>query len=268
MSRLIPDPSAARPAPRPPAPAAKLAVEGLSFWYADRPALLDVSLAVGPREVVAVIGPAGCGKTTLLRLLNRLNDRAEGGRRAGRVLLDGQDVYAPGVDPAAVRRRVGLVLQRAAPFPATVFENVAYGPRAAGRPADLAGVVERSLTRAGLWLELRDKLHGPALGLTGGQQQRLCVARALATDPEVLLLDEPAAALDAKAAHAVEDLLYELKGELAVVVATTNPQQAARVSDRTAFLAAGRLVEVGPTDRLFTRPRERQTEAYVTGRSG
>ncbi len=268
MSRLIPDLAAAPAAPRPTPAPPKLAAEKLSFWYADRPALLDVSLAVGLREVVAVLGPAGCGKTTLLRLLNRLNDAAEGGRRAGRVLLDGQDVYAPGVDPAAVRRRVGLVLQRAVPFAATVFENVAFGPRAAGRTADLATVVERSLTRAGLWLELKDKLHAPALGLTGGQQQRLCVARALATDPEVLLLDEPAAALDVKATHAVEDLLFELKGELAVVVATANPQQAARVSDRTAFLAAGRLVEVGPTDRLFTRPRERQTEAYMTGRFG
>jgi phosphate transport system ATP-binding protein len=249
------------------APPAKLATDGLSYWYGDRPALSDVNLELTAGEVLAVIGPSGSGKSTLLRLFNRLHDTTDG-RRGGTVRLDGADIYAPGVDPRTIRRRVGLVLQPAVPFPATVFENVAFGPRAAGRVADLPGLVERSLTRAGLWLEVRDRLHDPAAGLTAGQQQRLCVARALATDPEVLLLDEPAVALDPKATHAVEDLIFELRGELTLVVVTSNPQQAGRVSDRTAFLSAGRLVEVGPADELFTNPRHPQTEAYLTGRFG
>jgi phosphate transport system ATP-binding protein len=241
-----------------------------SFWYGPKQALHDVSLAIRPRAITALIGPSGCGKSTFLRSINRLNDVIPGARAGGSLTLDGEDVYAPGLDVVALRQRVGMVFQRWNPFPKSIYDNVAYGPRINGlrdRSA-LDAVVESSLRRAALWDEVRDRLRRSALSLSGGQQQRLCIARALANDPEVLLLDEPASALDPIATQRIEELLYELKRELTVVIVTHNLQQAARVSDYTAFFYLGHLVEFDATDRIFTSPREARTEAYVTGRFG
>jgi phosphate transport system ATP-binding protein len=220
--------------------------------------------------VVALIGPSGCGKSTFLRTLNRMGEQVEGSRHTGEVLLDGDDIHRAEFDLVDLRRRVGMVFQKSNPFPKSVFENVVFGPRAAGLAdrARLAGVAESALRRAALWDEVKDRLHDSALHLSGGQQQRLCFARALATEPEVLLLDEPASALDPASTARIEDLIFDLKKTITVVIVTHNMQQAARVSDLTAFFYLGRLVEAGPTGPFFTRPREKQTEDYITGRFG
>jgi phosphate transport system ATP-binding protein len=241
-----------------------------SFWYGQTQALFDISLEIKPRAITALIGPSGCGKSTFLRSVNRLNELLPGTSRKGELMLDGADVYGRTTDVVALRQRVGMVFQRWNPFPKSIYDNVAFGPRINGERnvRALDEIVERSLRRAALWDEVRDRLHHSALALSGGQQQRLCIARALANDPEVLLLDEPASALDPIATQKIEELLRELKGELTVVIVTHNLQQAARVSDYTAFFYLGRLVEFDATDRLFTSPRESRTEAYVTGRFG
>ncbi len=245
-------------------------VEQFSFWYGKTQALFDINLAIAPREVTALIGPSGCGKSTFLRSINRLNELIPGARRSGAIRLDGEDIYQKGMDVVTLRQRVGMVFQRWNPFPKSIYDNVAYGPRinARPRPADLDVIVESALRRAALWDEVKDRLGASALALSGGQQQRLCIARALANDPEVLLLDEPASALDPIATQKVEELVYELKRELTIVIVTHNLQQAARISDRTAFFYLGKLIEVGGTQRLFTSPSEERTEAYITGRFG
>jgi phosphate transport system ATP-binding protein len=248
----------------------KFVVRGLSFWYGSRQALFDVSLPVPERSVVALIGPSGCGKSTFLRVLNRMNDLIEGTRHTGDVLLDGEEIYSNSVNLVDLRRRVGMVFQKSNPFPKSVFENVVFGPRVAGLKdrARLAEICERCLRGAALWDEVKDRLHHSALDLSGGQQQRLCIARALATDPEVLLLDEPASALDPASTAHIEDLIFELKRDYTIVIVTHNMQQAARVSDLTAFFFQGKLIEAGPTDQLYTRPAIKQTEDYITGRFG
>ncbi|HEU4641469.1 MAG TPA: phosphate ABC transporter ATP-binding protein PstB [Gemmatimonadaceae bacterium] len=248
----------------------RIDIEHFSFWYGAKQALREITLAIPPRAITAFIGPSGCGKSTLLRSINRLNALIPGARHEGAILLDGADVYASGSDPVVLRQRTGMVFQRWNPFPKSIYDNVAFGPRLnrAPRRAELDEIVERSLRRAALWDEVKDRLRASALALSGGQQQRLCIARALANDPEVLLLDEPASALDPVATQRIEELLYELKGELTIVIVTHNMQQAARVSDHTAFFYLGELVEAGATDQLFTSPREPRTEAYITGRFG
>jgi phosphate transport system ATP-binding protein len=250
--------------------AGRVDVERLDFWYGRIQALHGIDLAIPPRAVTALIGPSGCGKSTFLRSINRLNELIPGARRSGEIRLDGENIYAKGVDVVTLRQRVGMVFQRSNPFPRSVYDNVAYGPRINASPArrELDGIVEWALRRAALWDEVKDRLRESALALSGGQQQRLCIARALANEPEVLLLDEPASALDPIATQKIEELIYELKRDLTVVIVTHNLQQAARISDRTAFFFLGRLVEVGETQRLFTSPREERTEAYITGRFG
>ena len=255
----------------PPVPASeKLAVSNVNFWYGAKQALFDISLTVPARSVAALIGPSGCGKSTLLRLLNRMNDLIDGTRLTGVVRLDGEDIYARGTDVVDLRRRVGMVFQKSNPFPKSIYENVAFGPRVAGERnrSRLDYLVERSLKQAALWPEVKDRLHSSALELSGGQQQRLCIARSLATDPEVLLMDEPASALDPKSTQAIEDLIAQLKRDYTIVIVTHNMQQAARVSDQTAFFFEGRLIESGPTRQIFRKPREKQTEDYITGRFG
>jgi phosphate transport system ATP-binding protein len=248
----------------------KLIVKSVNFWYAAKQALFDINLNVPERSVAAFIGPSGCGKSTLLRLLNRMNDLIEGTRQTGQILLDGRDVYRPGENLVSLRRRVGMVFQKSNPFPKSVYENVAYGPRVSGvrDRGWLDFLVERCLKQAALWNEVKDRLHSSALELSGGQQQRLCIARSLATDPEVLLMDEPASALDPKSTQAIEDLIFDLKRDYTIVIVTHNMQQAARVSDSTAFFFEGRLIESGPTQQLFTHPKEKRTEDYITGRFG
>jgi phosphate transport system ATP-binding protein len=247
-----------------------IAASKFSFWYGPKQALHDVSVTIRPRAVTALIGPSGCGKSTFLRSINRLNALIPGVRHAGEILLDGEDVYANSMDIVALRQRVGMVFQRWNPFPKTIYDNVAYGPRINGSASrsQIDEIVEQSLRRAALWDEVKDRLRQSALGLSGGQQQRLCIARALANEPEVLLLDEPASALDPIATQKIEELLYELRSELTIVIVTHNMQQAARVSDYTAFFYLGRLIEVNETGQLFTTPREERTEAYITGRFG
>ena len=244
-----------------------IAAREFSFWYGDKQALRGISLDIAARGITALIGPSGCGKSTFLRSINRMNALITGTRHEGRIELDGVDVFARGVDVVALRQRIGMVFQRWNPFPKSIYDNVAYGPRINGlrRRAQLDEVVEQSLRRAALWDEVKDRLRQSALGLSGGQQQRLCVARALANNPEVLLLDEPASALDPVSTQRLEELLYELKSQLTIVIVTHNLQQAARLSDRTAFFFLGELVEAGETDQIFTRPRVERTEAYVTG---
>jgi phosphate transport system ATP-binding protein len=270
--------------PRPPATAApsppsaasvqtpvKIDVEGLNFYYGQTRALSDIHLAIGANVVTALIGPSGCGKSTFLRTLNRMNDIVPGTRIDGRVALDGQDIYASGTDVVALRRKVGMVFQKSNPFPKSIFENVAYGLRLNGiarNRRELAGLVEDSLRAAAIWEEVKDRLHDSALALSGGQQQRLCIARALAIRPDVVLMDEPASALDPIATQRIEELIYELKRDYTIVIVTHNMQQAARVSDHTAFFWLGKLVEYGPADRIFTNPVETLTEDYVTGRFG
>ncbi|MGB9722579.1 MAG: phosphate ABC transporter ATP-binding protein PstB [Chloroflexia bacterium] len=248
----------------------KIRVEHLNFYYRAQPALLDVSIDIPDRQITALIGPSGCGKSTFLRCLNRMNDTIPGTRVEGRVLLDGQDIYAPGTDVVALRRRVGMVFQRPNPFPQSVFDNVAFGPRVLGmaRGREVQEIVEESLRRAGLWDEVKDNLRQEALGLSLGQQQRLCIARAIAVRPEVILMDEPCSALDPIATLQIEELMRQLREHYCIVVVTHNMQQAARVSDWTGFFWLGRLVEFGPTQTIFTRPSQALTEDYITGRAG
>jgi len=244
--------------------------EGFSFWYGDFQALFGIDLDVEPRSVTAVIGPSGCGKSTLIKAVNRISEMEAAVRVEGRVLLEAEDVYAPGVDLVSLRRRVGMVFQKPNPFPMSIFDNVAYGPRLFGvtRRPELEQVVEESLARAALWPEVRDRLRLSALRLSGGQQQRLCIARCLAVQPEVLLMDEPAASLDPTSTQKVEDLIIELKARYTIIIVTHNMQQAARISARTAFLLNGKLVEVNETKKMFTRPDNELTEDYITGRFG
>jgi phosphate transport system ATP-binding protein len=247
-----------------------IAAGRFSFWYGAKQALYDISLAIPARNVTALIGPSGCGKSTFLRSINRMNELIPGTRHEGEIVLDGENVYSKAIDATALRQRIGMVFQRWNPFPKSIYDNVSYGPRINGTHvrAELDELVETSLRRAALWDEVKDRLRESALGLSGGQQQRLCIARALANEPEVLLLDEPASALDPIATQRIEELLYELKQELTVVIVTHNLQQAARVSDYTAFFFMGKLIEVGATERIFTSPREERTDAYITGRFG
>ena len=249
---------------------AKFSVRKLDFFYGDKQALFDISLSIPERSVMALIGPSGCGKSTFLRCLNRMNDLIEGTRHAGEILLDGRDINDPSVNLVDLRRQVGMVFQKSNPFPKTVFENVVFGPRVAGLKdrSRLAEICERCLRSAALWEEVKDRLHESALNLSGGQAQRLCIARALATDPGVLLLDEPASALDPASTAHIEDLIFSLKRDYTIVIVTHNMQQAARVSDQTAFFFQGKLIESGPTEALYTRPRVKQTEDYITGRFG
>jgi phosphate transport system ATP-binding protein len=241
-----------------------------SFWYGEKQALKDISLTIPARSITALIGPSGCGKSTFLRSINRLNELILGVRTEGEIRLDDENIYAPGTDLVSLRQRIGMVFQRWNPFPKSIYDNVAYGPRINDAPPrrELDDIVESSLRRAALWDEVKDRLRESALSLSGGQQQRLCIARALANEPEVLLLDEPASALDPIATQRIEELLYELKNELTVVIVTHNLQQAARVSDYTAFFYLGELLEADATDRMFTSPREERTESYITGRFG
>jgi phosphate transport system ATP-binding protein len=257
--------------------AKRIDVSGLDVYYSDFKAVEDVSMTVQPRSVTAFIGPSGCGKSTLLRTLNRMHEVVPGGRVEGKVLHDDKDLYADGVDPVAVRRTVGMVFQRPNPFPTmSIFDNVAAGLRLNGvkKKADLEEVVERSLSRANLWNEVKDRLGKPGAGLSGGQQQRLCIARAIAVEPDVLLMDEPCSALDPISTLAIEDLIHQLKDRYTIIIVTHNMQQAARVSDRTAFFTIagagqpGRLIEIGDTAEMFSRPTERATEDYITGRFG
>ena len=249
----------------------KITASGLSFYYGQSQALDDISITIPSNQVTAFIGPSGCGKSTFLRTLNRMNDIIPGTRVEGRVTIDDQDIYADGVDVVDLRRRVGMVFQKSNPFPKSIFENVAYGLRINGLFGDrgeLEGRVESSLQAAALWDEVKDRLSESALSLSGGQQQRLCIARALAIQPEVILMDEPASALDPIATQRIEELVYQLKKDYTIVIVTHNMQQAARVSDRTAVFWLGRLVESDRTDRIFTAPSQKITEDYVTGRFG
>ena len=250
--------------------AGSIRADRFSFWYGRKQALMEVNLEIRPQSVTALIGPSGCGKTTFLRSINRLNETIPGIRHSGSIELDGSNIYARDVDVVLLRQRIGMVFQRWNPFPKSIYDNVAYGPRITGGTTreERDRIVENSLRRAALWDEVKDKLRQSAVALSGGQQQRLCIARALANDPEVLLLDEPASALDPIATQKIEELVYELKRDLTIIIVTHNLQQAARVSDRTAFFYLGQLVEAGPTDRMFTKPSNERTEAYITGRFG
>jgi phosphate transport system ATP-binding protein len=248
----------------------KISVQHLNFYYGEKQALSNVSLEIPQHCVTALIGPSGCGKSTFLRCLNRMNDMIDGTRVEGTILLEGRDILGPKVDVVELRKRVGMVFQKSNPFPKSIFENVAYGPRVAGirGKSVLYEIVEKSLVRAALWDEVKDRLNESALQLSGGQQQRLCIARALATNPDVLLMDEPASALDPASTSRIEDLIFELRDKYTIVIVTHNMQQAARVSDQTAFFYQGELVEAGVTTELFTVPAKKQTEDYITGRFG
>jgi phosphate transport system ATP-binding protein len=248
----------------------KMVIKDLNFYYADFLALQDISLEFHEHLTTALIGPSGCGKSTLLRCLNRMNDLIPSSRVDGEVLLDNKNIYDPDVDVVTLRRRVGMVFQKPNPFPKTVFENIAYGLRVNGirDKGYISEKVEYSLKRAALWDEVKDRIHESALGLSGGQQQRLCIARALAVEPEILLMDEPCSALDPIATQKIEDLMDQLKESYTIIIVTHNMQQAARVSDITAYLYLGKLIEVGETNSLFTRPRLKETEDYITGRFG
>ena len=245
-------------------------IDHLSLWYGAKIALKDISMSVAKHRITAYIGPSGCGKSTLLRCLNRMNDLVDGVRIEGSIRIGGTDINDPGLDVTDLRKRVGMVFQKSNPFPKSIFENVAYGPRILGvrNQSDLEGIVERSLKAAALWDEVNDRLRDSALGLSGGQQQRLCIARAIAVEPDVLLMDEPCSALDPIATAKIEELMLDLKNSYTIVIVTHNMQQAARVSDHTGFMLLGELVEFGVTRQLFTNPREKQTEDYITGRFG
>ncbi|MDO9587231.1 MAG: phosphate ABC transporter ATP-binding protein PstB [Brevundimonas sp.] len=249
----------------------KIAARDVSVFYGDKQALYDISLDIPDKTVTALIGPSGCGKSTFLRTMNRMNDTIPGATVTGRIEMDGEDINAKSVDPVLLRARVGMVFQKPNPFPKTIFENVAYGPRIHGlaaSKAELEGVVEASLKRAGLWDEVADRLHSPGTGLSGGQQQRLVIARAIAVEPEVILMDEPCSALDPIATAKIEELIDELRERYCIVIVTHSMAQAARVSQRTAFFHMGRLVETGDTENIFTNPIERRTLDYITGRFG
>ncbi|MDF0488797.1 phosphate ABC transporter ATP-binding protein PstB [Sphingomonas sp. H39-1-10] len=249
----------------------KISARHVNVFYGDKQAIRDVSIDFDRDVVTALIGPSGCGKSTFLRTLNRMNDTIPSARVEGEIDLDGEDIYAPEMDVVQLRARVGMVFQKPNPFPKSIFENVAYGPRIHGlasNHAQLADIVERSLKRAGLWDEVKDRLSDSGTALSGGQQQRLCIARAIAVDPEVILMDEPCSALDPIATAKIEELIHELKGRYAIVIVTHNMQQAARVSQRTAFFHLGALVESGSTSDIFTNPRQERTKDYITGRYG
>ena len=254
----------------PAAPHAVFEVDALSLWYGPSRALNHVSLGIVEKRVTAFIGPSGCGKSTLLRCFNRLNDLVDSVRIEGDIRFEGASIYDPALDVNLLRKRVGMVFQKSNPFPKSIFENVAYGCRIHGisRKDELEAIVERSLRGAALWGEVKDRLHDSALGMSGGQQQRLCIARAIAVEPEVLLLDEPCSALDPVATAKVEDLIHALKAHYTIVIVTHNMQQAARVSDYTAFLYLGEIIEAGATEQIFTAPAKRETEDYITGRFG
>jgi phosphate transport system ATP-binding protein len=247
-----------------------LEARAFSFWYEKKQALKDITLQIPARSITALIGPSGCGKSTFLRSINRLNELIPGVRHEGDICLDGSSIFRRDLDVVALRQRVGMVFQRWNPFPKSIYDNVSYGPRINGITArsELDELVETSLRRAAIWDEVKDRLRQSALSLSGGQQQRLCIARALANGPELLLLDEPASALDPIATQKIEELLYELKSELTIMIVTHNLQQAARSSDHTAFFFLGELIEFGPTERIFTRPLQERTDAYITGRFG
>ena len=247
----------------------KFTIENLDLYYGDFKALKNINLNISPNEITAFIGPSGCGKSTLLKSLNRMNDLVEGCRINGKVLLDGQDIYG-NMDINLLRKRVGMVFQKPNPFPMSIYDNIAYGPRTHGirSKVKLDDLVERSLRDAAIWDELKDRLKKSALGLSGGQQQRLCIARALAVEPEVLLMDEPASALDPISTSKIEDLAVELKKNYTIVMVTHNMQQAARISDKTAFFLLGEVVEYGETEQIFSMPKNKKTEDYITGRFG
>jgi phosphate transport system ATP-binding protein len=249
----------------------KISVSDLNFFYGKAQALHDISIDIPEREVIAFIGPSGCGKSTFLRTLNRMNDTIPSARVEGRVTIDGKNIYEPNTDVVSLRRKVGMVFQKSNPFPKSIFENVAYGIRINGihkNKADLNERVEKALYDSALLDEVKDRMNTSAFGLSGGQQQRLCIARALAVQPEVVLMDEPASALDPSATQKIEELVVELKKQYTIVIVTHNMQQAARVSDRTAFFMLGKLIEVNPTQKMFTNPDEKLTEDYITGRFG
>ncbi|AVX21161.1 MULTISPECIES: phosphate ABC transporter ATP-binding protein PstB [Carboxydocella] len=248
----------------------KFTVRQLNLYYGSYHALHDINIDIGKNRVTALIGPSGCGKSTFLRTLNRMNDIIENVRIEGEILLDGQNIYAPETDVVQLRKRVGMVFQQPNPFPKSIYDNVAYAPRIHGLKdkRKLDEIVEKSLKGAALWEEVKDRLHKPALGLSGGQQQRLCIARALAIEPEVLLMDEPTSALDPISTMRIEELIQELKERYTIIIVTHNMQQAARISDTTAFFLSGDLIEFGPTDEIFTKPKDKRTEDYITGRFG
>ena len=251
-------------------PVSKIRVENLNFYYGSVRALFEITMDIRSRQVTALIGPSGCGKSTFIRTLNRMNDIIDGTRTEGKVLLDGEDIYDDGTDTVKLRKKVGMVFQKSNPFPKSIFENVAYGPRIHGVKSrrQLAEIVEKSLIRAALWDEVKERLDENAMDLSGGQQQRLCIARALAIEPEILLMDEPASALDPQSTAKIEDLIGEFRKDYTIVIVTHNMQQAARVSDLTAFLYEGQLIEIGPTKQIFTKPRKKKTEDYITGKFG
>ena len=248
----------------------KVRVRNVDFYYGSVQALFDINMDVPARQVTALIGPSGCGKSTFLRTLNRMNDIIDGASLEGRILIDDEDIYHGGMDVVALRKKVGMVFQKSNPFPKSIFDNIAYGPRLHGitRKEELTEIVERSLIRSALWDEVKDRLFLSALDLSGGPQQRMCIARALAVEPQILLLDEPASALDPRSTTRVEDLIAELRRDLTIIIVTHNMQQAARISDFTSFFYEGRQIEFGPTRIIFTKPREKQTEDYITGRFG
>ncbi len=257
-------------APQASAPSPKIDVADFNFYYGSAHVLHDINLQIPETRVMAVIGPSGCGKSTFLRSINRMNDIIVGARAEGRITIDGRDIYSQGQDVVALRRRVGMVFQKSNPFPKSIYDNVAYGLRIGGSFSrrQLDEIVERSLRRSALWDEVKDRLQASAMALSGGQQQRLCIARALAVDPEILLMDEPASALDPIATQKIEELIWELKESYTIVIVTHNMQQAARVSDRTAFFMLGKLVEEDETKKIFMTPSQKLTEDYITGRFG
>ncbi len=248
----------------------KIESKSLDFFYGKAQALFDVSMLIPEKSVTALIGPSGCGKSTFLRTLNRMNDIIEGTHLTGQVLMEGIDIYEPRIDVVALRKKVGMVFQKSTPFPKSIFDNVAFGPRIGGLrdKARLSEIVESSLKRAALWSEVKDRMQESAMALSGGQQQRLCIARTLATNPDVILMDEPASALDPASTARIEDLIFELKENYTIVIVTHNMQQAARVSNQTGFFFEGRLIEMGNTQGIFTNPKEQRTEDYITGRFG
>ncbi|WP_265573925.1 phosphate ABC transporter ATP-binding protein PstB [Venatoribacter cucullus] len=249
----------------------KLKARNVGVFYGEKQAIFDVSLDIGANEVIALIGPSGCGKSTFLRCLNRMNDTIDICNVTGEILLDGDNIYDPKVDVVPLRARVGMVFQKPNPFPKSIYDNIAYGPRIHGLATsrvELDEIVEKSLQRAGLWNEVKDRLHAPGTGLSGGQQQRLCIARTIAVDPEVILMDEPCSALDPIATAKIEELIDELRENYTIAIVTHSMQQAARVSQRTAYFHLGQLIEVNPTDQVFTTPDHELTEAYITGRFG
>jgi phosphate transport system ATP-binding protein len=249
----------------------RIECKNIDVFYGDKQAIFDISLPIPDRSVTALIGPSGCGKSTFLRCLNRMNDTIESCKVTGEIIMDGENINDPDIDPVLLRSRVGMVFQKPNPFPKSIYDNIAYGPRIHGLAAsreDLDVIVEKSLRRAGLWEEVKDRLTSPGNSLSGGQQQRLCIARAIAVRPEVILMDEPCSALDPVATARIEELIDELRKRYCIVIVTHSMQQAARVSQRTAFFHLGELVEMGETDQIFTNPRERRTEDYITGRYG